>query len=150
MPQLLHWHSGKQTLAQGHTSSVFWLPLSASCRREKVMLAIQPSLPSVWAWAGAWAPCRSGWKSPGNSHHKPVLSQEQLRMNFAKGTAIPEFTWGWGWGIAHWPSLPFQTWAHFTTKGFVRMKIPKSSWKRAPGNHSMVIRQTLHLPHPQK
>lgn len=54
------------------------------------MEEIQSSLPYMWAQAGAWAPCSSGWKSPGNNHHKPTLSQEQMRMNLSKGEAIPE------------------------------------------------------------
>lgn len=48
------------------------------------MQEIQASLLSMWARVGAWDPCSSGWKSPGNSHRKPR----------AKEGAIPELTLG--------------------------------------------------------
>lgn len=56
------------------------------------MSEIQVSLLSMWAQAGGWDPCHSGWKSPGNSHHKPIVGQKQKRIHLSKEGAIPELT----------------------------------------------------------
>lgn len=79
-------------LARGHTSSVSGCPLSASGWTEKAMSEIQVSLLSMWAQVGGWDPFHSGWKSPGNSHHKPIVGQKQKRIHLSKEDAIPELT----------------------------------------------------------
>lgn len=134
MSQLLQWHSGRQRdlprVTQAWSPDSLCLPAAGQrklCRKHSI---------SALCVGTSWGlgSLQSGWKSPGNSHHKPTLSQEQMRMNLSKGAVVLELT------DPHFLSGPEH----------ISQLIPKCSWKRAPGSYRMVIRQTLHFPHPQK